>query len=48
MMITVWCDRTDCYCNEDGYCCADAGLHIDEDCECDVYESVFDREGASE
>ena len=23
-MITVHCDCEDCYCNEDGYCCADA------------------------
>ena len=38
MMITVWCDCEDCYCNEDGFCCADAGLHINELGECDVRE----------
>ena len=38
MMITVHCDCEDCYCNEDGYCCADAGLYIDSTGECETYE----------
>lgn len=45
MMITVHCDCEDCYCNEDGYCCADAGLYIDSTGECETYEPREDVEG---
>ena len=42
MMITVHCDRTDCYCNEDGYCEADLGIQIDSIGECETYEERED------
>lgn len=44
MMITVHCDRTDCYCNEDGYCEADLGIQIDSTGECVVYEEREEQE----
>ena len=44
MMITVHCDRTDCYCNEDGYCEADLGIQIDSMGECVVYEEREEQE----
>ena len=43
-MITVHCDRTDCYCNEDGYCEADLGIQIDSTGECVVYEEREEQE----
>lgn len=42
MMITVHCDCEDCYCNEDGYCCADLGIYVNNMQECETYEP---REG---
>ena len=45
MMITVHCDRTDCYCNSgDGYCEADLGIQIDSMGECETYEEREESE----
>jgi hypothetical protein len=38
MFITVRCDSLDCWCNDDGYCVADAGITINSMQECTVYQ----------
>ena len=44
MFINVHCENEDCYCYEEGYCCADAGLFIDSTGECETYEPRDDWE----
>ena len=38
-MVTIWCDVSECDCNEDGYCRADI-VEIDAMGECKYYDEV--------